>query len=155
MRAIIMAALLAVCAAITSTEADARPKKKVADHSVTIVAHPAGCPKRLFCGCGVSVKIWGKPVRALFLASNYGRYFNSTDFRPGVVAWRNGHAAYVIGGTIKEAQLYDPNSGGGKTRIHTVNASKYRFADPHSPKRMVPGLNTAVASYGETTERDP
>ena len=32
---------------------------------------------------------------------------------------RNGHVAIIIGGEPGAWQLYDPNSGGGRTRIHT------------------------------------
>jgi hypothetical protein len=102
-----------------------------------IVAHPVGCPRRLFCGCGVSVKAFGKPIRELFLASNYGYYFNVGQFAPGNAAWRPGHVVYILGGTLSDALTYDPNSGHGKTRIHRQNLSRYRIADLSSPKRRL------------------
>ncbi len=139
MKCIFMAALLAVT--VTATIADARPRK-VRHHSadVTVVSHPAGCPRTLFCGCGVSVRVFGRPIRDLYLATNYGYYFNQTSFGPGVVAYRSGHALYVMGGTREAAQVYDPNSGGHQTRIHTRNLSRYQFVDPHSLKRRLAGL---------------
>lgn len=102
-----------------------------------IVPHPEGCPRRLFCGCGVSVKAFGKPIRELFLASNYGYYFNPGEFAPGNAAWQSGHVVYILGGTQSDALIYDPNSGNGKTRIHRRDLSRYRIADLRSPKRRL------------------
>jgi hypothetical protein len=148
-----MAALLAV--ALSATIADAKPRKARHHRSIdtTIVAHPAGCPRSLFCGCGVSVKVFGRPIRALYLATNYGRYFNQASFGPGMVGYRSGHALYVIGGTVDNATVYDPNSGNHQTRVHARNLSRYRFVDPRSPKRRIAGLNV-VATY-QTTEKAP
>ena len=163
----IMAALLAVAVTATSaTVADAKKRQKhrhyvkhyqthyvkhravhrvrrvkIASYGGTIQAHPAGCPRYLFCGCGVSVDIWGKPVRDLFLATNYGVYFNRTHFGTGAVAYRPGHVLRVRGGTIDNALVYDPNSGGGQTRLHYRNLSRYTFVDPHSPKRRLASLH--------------
>ena len=38
--------------------------------SAAIVAHPAGCPSRAFCGCGAAVRVFGAPIRSLWLAAN-------------------------------------------------------------------------------------
>lgn len=100
---------------------------------------PAGCPRR-FCGCGVSLKVFGKIIPRYNLAANW------RDFQPatpggGTVAWRPGHVLYVeahVGGN--SYQVYDPNSGGGKIRRHVRNLSGYRFADPSSPRQRVAGL---------------
>lgn len=102
-----------------------------------IVAHPEGCPRRLFCGCGVSVKAFGKPIRELFLASNYGYYFNVGTFAAGNAAWTSGHVVYILGGTESNALVYDPNSGQRLTRIHHRDLSRYRIADLSSPKRRL------------------
>lgn len=103
-----------------------------------IVAHPDGCPSRLFCGCGVSVKVFGKPVRNLFLASNWLKFPRATP-SAGMVAARKGHVFYILdylgGGN---ALAYDPNSGGRKTRIHVRSLAGYRVVDPHA--RRVAGL---------------
>ena len=97
-----------------------------------IVAHPAGCPRRLFCGCGVSVKVFGRPIKDLFLAANWVRKFPRAAPGSGMVAARSGHVMYIIsylGDNM--AQVYDPNSGGHKTRIHTRSLAGYRVVDPH------------------------
>ncbi len=114
----------------------ARVSQETSEDGV-IVAHPAGCPRRLFCGCGVSVKAFGRPIRELFLASNYGYYFNAGSFAPGNAAWRPGHVVYILGGTRSHALTYDPNSGQGKTRVHRQDLSRYRIADLSSPKRRL------------------
>jgi hypothetical protein len=97
-----------------------------------IVEHPAGCPARLFCGCGVSVKVFGKPVRDLYLASNWRR-FPASSPGPGMVAWNYAHVMYIMSyngdGT---ALVYDPNSGGHRTRIHVRPLAGYRIVNPNA-----------------------
>lgn len=126
-----------------------QPEKRIQSHQKVragrpdgqgVVAHPAGCPRRLFCGCGVSVKAFGRPIRELYLASNYGDYFNAGLFGPGNAAWRPGHVVYILGGTQSDALVYDPNSGRRQTRIHHLDLSRYLIADLGSPKRRLAGL---------------
>src|SRR5262245_13468351 len=56
----------------------------------TIVLHPQGCPRRLFCGCGAAVRIFGAPIRSLWLAANWFR-FPRTAPAAGMVAVRRHH----------------------------------------------------------------
>lgn len=99
--------------------------------NAAIVAHPAGCPRRAFCGCGVSVKVFGKPIRDLFLAANWLK-FPRTSPAAGMVAARPGHVFLILtyngDGT---AMAYDPNSGNGLTRLHTRSLSGYKVVNPH------------------------
>lgn len=98
-----------------------------------IVAHPEGCPRRLFCGCGVSVKVFGKPVRDLFLAANWKRKFPRAAPGAGMVAARNGHVFYIMSYLGDgQALAYDPNSGGRKTRIHVRSLAGYVVVNPHA-----------------------
>lgn len=93
---------------------------------------PAGCPRR-FCGCGVSLKVFGRIIPDLNLAANWKRFASATP-GAGTVAWRPGHVLFVeahLGGTMY--QVYDPNSGGGKIRRHVRNLAGYRFVDPSRP----------------------
>ena len=96
-----------------------------------IVAHPAGCPRRLFCGCGVSVKVFGKPVRNRFLAANWFRFPRARP-APGMVAVRRHHVMYIMAVDQNgNALVYDPNSGGHKTRIHTRSLTGYTVVNPN------------------------
>jgi hypothetical protein len=95
------------------------------------ISHPAGCPWSAFCGCGVSVKVFGHAVRNLYLASNWYR-FPRTSPHSGAVAVRNHHVFYIEtvygDGTVL---AYDPNSGGHQTREHRVSLAGYVVVDPH------------------------
>jgi hypothetical protein len=103
----------------------------VSSAHAAIVSHPSGCPGRSFCGCGVSVRVFGHPVRDLYLASNWGR-FPSATAAPGMVAYRAHHVFYIEhangDGTVT---AYDPNSGGHQTRIHTVSLRGFHVVDPN------------------------
>ena len=81
--------------------------------------HPAGCPRTQFCGCGVSVRVYGHSVRSLWLAANWRRFPRAIP-QPGTVAvfgWH--HVAYIERMlTALIALVYDPNSGHHQTRIH-------------------------------------
>ena len=83
-----------------------------------VVPNPAGCPPTRFCGCGVSVRKYGRPVPSLFAASSWRR-FPRAECASGRVAVWGDHVAYILAchgdGT---ADLYDPNSGDHLTRIH-------------------------------------
>lgn len=95
------------------------------------VSHPSGCPGRAFCGCGVSVRVFGHPIRSLFLASNWFK-FPRTSPASGMVAVRNHHVMYIEaynGGGV--ATVYDPNSGGRATRVHTRSIAGYAIVNPH------------------------
>lgn len=120
---------------LSMTASDARPRRFV-DPGSRIVAHPAGCPRTLFCGCGVSVRVWGHPVRAFYQATAYGRLPHGF-IASGNVAWRyrkgGGHVVYIeeaLGGTL--ARVYDPNSGKHKTRIQVLNLAGWRIVDPRA-----------------------
>ena len=94
------------------------------------VAHPSGCPRSAFCGCGVSVKVFGHPVRNLFLASNWFK-FPRAHAAAGMVAVRRHHVIYIeqVDGN-GNATVYDPNSGGHQTRVHERSLAGYSIHDP-------------------------
>ena len=96
-----------------------------------ILPHPSGCPRTAFCGCGVSVKVFGHPVRNLFLASNWRR-FPRTSPAPGMVAVRNHHVMLIVAlDGNGNATVYDPNSGGHQTRQHVRSLSGYYVVNPN------------------------
>ena len=82
------------------------------------LAHPAGCPSRAFCGCGAAVRVFGAPIRSLWLAANWFKFPRAAP-SAGMVAVRRHHVfvleAYLGGDTW---QVYDANSGRHQTRIH-------------------------------------
>lgn len=98
--------------------------------SAIVGGRPAGCPRR-YCGCGVSLKVFGRIIPELNLAANWLRKFPRTSPAAGMVAARRGHVFYIkayLGGNV--ALAYDPNSGGGKTRIHERSLKGYTVVDP-------------------------
>lgn len=141
MRLLRTAAILAAIIALSTATAEAKHKRHSRHHghstSGTVVGHPPGCPSRAFCGCGVSVKVFGRPVRDLFLAANWLRRFPSASPGAGMVAARRGHVMYIMSyngdGT---ALVYDPNSGGHRTRVHTRSLAGYRVVNPHGRYAM-------------------
>ena len=98
---------------------------------VSIVSHPAGCPARAFCGCGAAVRVFGSPIRSLWLAANWFR-FPRTVPAPGMVAVRR-HHVFVLEAEIGNGlwQVYDANSGGHATRIHARSIAGYTIVNPH------------------------
>jgi len=106
-----------------------RPARAV---SATVVSHPPGCPSRAFCGCGAAVRVFGSPIRSLWLAANWLR-FPRTSPAPGMVAARRGHVFVLeadLGGGLW--RVYDANSGGRKTRIHARSIAGYQIVNPHA-----------------------
>lgn len=96
----------------------------------TILPHPAGCPRRAFCGCGAAVEVFGRPMRSLWLAANWLR-FPRTSPAPGMVAARRGHVfviRQVLGGG--RVLAYDANSGRGRTRLHVRSLAGFVVVDP-------------------------
>jgi hypothetical protein len=92
---------------------------------------PAGCP-RSFCGCGASIRVFGRIVPGLNLAANWLR-FPRTPPAPGMVAARRGHVFVLeqhLGGDMWMA--YDANSGGRATRIHARSLRGYAVVNPRA-----------------------
>lgn len=91
---------------------------------------PAGCPSS-FCGCGAALRVFGRVVPELNLASNWLR-FPRTSPAPGMVAARHGHVFVLeqpLGGDMWMA--YDANSGGHATRMHARSLRGYTVVNPH------------------------
>ena len=128
-------------AAVLTVSAPAEAKHRhhriaPAGYGGQVVAHPPGCPWRLFCGCGVSWKVFGRAVVSggLAIAAEWSR-FQQTTPAPGMVAYRKGHVFEIESVIDRETVVaYDPNSGGHLTRIHTVSLRGYHVVDPHSQR---------------------
>lgn len=97
-----------------------------------ILPHPAGCPRRAFCGCGAAVEVFGRPVRSLWLAANW-LAFPRTSPAPGMVAARRGHV-FVIREVLGNGTVlaYDANSGGRRTRLHVRSLAGFAVVNPHA-----------------------
>jgi hypothetical protein len=94
-----------------------------------IGGRPAGCPSS-FCGCGAALRVFGRVVPELNLASNWLR-FPRTAPAPGMVAARRGHVFVLeqsLGGDMWMA--YDANSGGHATRMHARSLRGYTVVNP-------------------------
>lgn len=98
-----------------------------------IGGRPAGCPHR-FCGCALSIKLFGKIIPDLNLAANWARKFPATHARVGAVGVRRGggHVLQIVDGSPGQWVTWDANSGGGKIRIHQRKLTNYRFVDANS-----------------------
>jgi hypothetical protein len=110
--------------------AASQPHRRVAAAGSAILSHPSGCPSRAFCGCGAAVRVFGAPIRSLWLAANWLR-FPRTAPAPGMVAARRGHVFVLeqhLGGNTW--MVYDANSGRRQTRIHPRSIAGYVIVNP-------------------------
>lgn len=93
------------------------------------VAHPVGCPRRSFCGCGVA-RHFGIQDRSLWLAVNWLRFPRATP-APGMVAARRGHVFAILRVIAPGRVLaYDPNSGGHRTRVWVRSIAGFTIVNP-------------------------
>jgi hypothetical protein len=97
-----------------------------------ILPHPPGCPRRAFCGCGAAVRVFGAPIRALWLAANWLKFPPAAP-APGMVAARRGHV-FVIEAVVGPGKViaYDANSGRGLTRRHVRSLAGFSVRDPRA-----------------------
>lgn len=141
----ILIAATALVLAVSSAEARAhhrhhaavRGRHHYAYDGGSVVGHPAGCPWTAFCGCGASARIFGHPVRWLYLASNWFG-FPRAHPAPGMAAVRS-HHVFIIEQVYGDGTVlaYDANSGGHLTREHRVSLAGYTVVDPHGGRAVV------------------
>lgn len=98
-----------------------------------IGGRPSGCP-HAYCGCWASLKIFGRIIPELNLASNWGR-FPSASPAPGMAAYRH-HHVFVIESVNSDGSVVasDGNSGRGLARRHTVSLRGYRVVNPNGQR---------------------
>ena len=96
-----------------------------------IGGRPSGCPHR-WCGCGVSLKVFGRIIPELNLAANWLYKFPSALAAAGMVAARPGHVFYIEAvngdGTVL---AYDPNSGHGALHVHNRSLRGFHVVNPY------------------------
>lgn len=98
----------------------------------SIIPNPAGCPPRLFCGCGAAVEVFGRPLRHLWTAAAWLKFPPATP-GPGMVAANRRHVMVIrqmVGPNT--ALVYDANSGGNKTRVHVRSLAGYSIRNPRA-----------------------
>jgi hypothetical protein len=102
-------------------------------HATSIIGgRPAGCPPR-YCGCGTSIKVFGRNRPELHLAANWLLKFPRTSAAPNMVAARSGHVMLLLehAGADKW-KVWDANSGKGLTRIHVRSIRGFAVVNPHA-----------------------
>lgn len=88
-----------------------------------------------FCGCALSVKLFGKVIPDLMLADNWRRRFPATRPEPGMVAARSGHVFQLVRHVSGDRWVvWDANSGGGLTRIHERRIAGYSIVNPNASR---------------------
>lgn len=96
-----------------------------------VVAHPASCPRTMFCGCGAASEL-GLSDRSLWLVKSWYKFPRAAAASGMVAIWGVRHVAVIRevhgDGT---ATVYDANSGGGLTRVHRVSLAGLTIVDPH------------------------
>lgn len=101
--------------------------------SADLGGRPHGCPYR-FCGCALSLHIYGRQVPGLNLASNWFR-FPRAAAAPSMVAVRRGHVFQLlahVSGTVW--RVWDANSGRGRIRVHERSIAGYGIVNPHGSR---------------------
>ncbi len=119
-------------AAVPGPTSNSPSRRRNVAGDVTYLAHPAGCPRRLFCGCGAAIAVFGKNVRELWLSSAWFK-FPKTEPASGMVAVRRGHV-FVLRSHVKGDIwiVEDYNSGKGQSRIHERRIAGYSIRNPHA-----------------------
>jgi hypothetical protein len=102
----------------------------------TMLPHPAGCPRVAFCGCGASADLYGRPVRALWLAASWFKFPRAQPARNMAAVRR--HHIFVLKQHVRGNVwlVADYNSGGHKSRLHQRSIAGYAIVDPFAHSRM-------------------
>jgi len=94
-----------------------------ANGNVSVIGgRPAGCfkfPKTigLYCGCASALYVGLENSSGYWNLARHWFSLPRAAPGPGMAVVRDGHVAIIIGGGPGAWELYDPNSGGGLTRI--------------------------------------
>lgn len=103
---------------------------EVSPLTAVVGGRPAGCPHR-FCGCALSIKLFGKIIPTLNLAANWVRIFPRDHPAPGMVAARRGHVFKLLAHVRGNVWLvWDANSGRGRIRVHNRSIAGYVIVNP-------------------------
>lgn len=91
---------------------------------------PAGCPHQ-FCGCGLSLHIFGRIIPRLNLAAAW-LGFHRTSPAPGMVAVRRHHVMQLEAPGSRPGTwlVYDPNGGRHRIWRHERSIAGYAIVNP-------------------------
>jgi hypothetical protein len=100
--------------------------------SVILGGRPPGCP-RAFCGCGASLRVFGRIVPRLNLARAWLDFPRAAP-APGMAAARTHHVMVLVAPGSRPGLwlVHDSNSGHHLTRLHEVSLRGYTVVDPRS-----------------------
>jgi hypothetical protein len=112
--------------------------RRIADangnEGVRLIPHPAGCPYRLFCACGLA-HYWGLG-KGLNAVATWPKVFpRAHGPAVGLAAIRGDrhHIKGIVGGSPGAWRVVDFNSGGHLSRTYiTADFRGYFFVDPRS-----------------------
>jgi hypothetical protein len=106
--------------------------RAVASSAEQIVAHPLGCPRTLFCGCGAAREL-GLSDPSLWAVKTWYKFPRAAAAPGMALLWGERHVAAIRAvhgdGTVT---VYDANSGGGLTRVHRIPLNGLVVVDPHA-----------------------
>ena len=110
----------------------AAPSHIFAGSEAQVVAHPVGCPRTLFCGCGAAREL-GLSDPSLWAVKAWYQFPRAAAAPGMALLWGERHVAAIRAvhddGTVT---IYDANSGGGLTRIHRMSLAGLVVVDPHA-----------------------
>jgi hypothetical protein len=122
---LVVLAILIIFAQIFGSKAHASPRSMQGVANVGTIAHPAGCPRSLFCACGLA-QYWGIWRAELNKVSNWPHEFSrASGPGVGVAAVRIGgghhdHVIGIVGGSPGAWEVVDFNSGKGQSHHYTA-----------------------------------
>lgn len=104
----------------------------VNDVATQYLPHPAGCPRRAFCGCGAAVETFGRPLRELWLVRAWYKFPRSAP-APQMAAVRP-HHVFILKRQIAGNNwlVVDHNSGGRKSRLHVRSIAGFTIVNPRA-----------------------
>lgn len=118
----------------TAVRGPAHTRRQAYGTNVTYLAHPPGCPRRAFCGCGASYKIYGRQIRSLWPTSNWFKFPRAIASHMKA-AVRRGHVFVLDRPTSRGTwMVWDYNSGGHRSRYHERSIRGYTIVDPMGGK---------------------
>lgn len=98
----------------------------------TQLPHPSGCPRRLFCGCGTALEVFGRHRRDLWAARAWFRYPQASP-GPGMVAVRR-HHVFVIKQYLGNGMVLAIDHNGGRNRswLRVRSLAGFSVRNPHA-----------------------